>query len=300
MNQPVMRARPPALSLALAALAMAASASSGAATAGASATAAPAAATPAGATAAGVTPKKSAAAQSGAPTSEDDKLLYELGVLLSGNLDNFNLSEAEFKWVYAGIADSYHHRADATQAMSYAPKVQALLRSRVQATSQHNKEIGQAFLAKQAATPGARKTPSGLVYIPVDEGTGASPTTHDQVKVNYEGKLVDGTVFDSSASRGQPATLNLGNVIPCFTESLQLMKVGGKGRIICPADLAYGDRGASPKIKPGETLEFDVELLEIMPLPAASQLPAPGAAPPGSALPPPAMPAPAAAASPAH
>jgi hypothetical protein len=84
--------------------------------------------------------------------------------------------------------------------------------------------------------------------------------------VNYEGRLTDGTVFDSSAQHGgQPATLGVGNIIPCWTEALQLMKVGGKSRIVCPSGLAYGDRGAPPKIKPGATLEFDIELVSIEP-----------------------------------
>jgi FKBP-type peptidyl-prolyl cis-trans isomerase len=99
--------------------------------------------------------------------------------------------------------------------------------------------------------------------------------------VNYEGRLTDGTVFDSSAQHGQAATLLVGNIIPCWTEALQLMKVGGKSRIVCPAALAYGDRGAPPKIKPGASLEFDIELVSIVPpAPASSAAPgAPGAAP---------------------
>jgi FKBP-type peptidyl-prolyl cis-trans isomerase FkpA len=97
--------------------------------------------------------------------------------------------------------------------------------------------------------------------------------------VNYEGRLIDGTVFDSSAQHGgQPATFAVGGIIPCWTEALQLMKVGGKSRIVCPAALAYGDRGAPPKIKPGSTLEFDIELISIEPPLAAPTLPAlPGA-----------------------
>jgi FKBP-type peptidyl-prolyl cis-trans isomerase FkpA/FKBP-type peptidyl-prolyl cis-trans isomerase FklB len=106
--------------------------------------------------------------------------------------------------------------------------------------------------------------------------------------VHYEGKLIDGTVFDSSIKRGQPATFNLGSVIPCWTEALQLMKVGGKSRIVCPAILAYGERGAPPVINPGATLVFEVELLNIAPRAAAGSAP-PGPAPAGS---PPAGPAP--------
>ncbi len=261
MNQFAMRALLPALSLAIAATTMTVTAMAAAPGQGASA---PAASAQVGA------PKKDASpapngAPGNAPSNEDDKMLYELGVLMSGNLDNFQLSESEFKLVSAGIADGYHHRADPAQAVTYETKLQALLRTRMASVSAHEKEAGQAYLAKAAAAPGARKTATGLVYIPIVEGKGASPTPHDQVKLNYEGKLIDGTVFDSSASRGQPATFVVGNVIPCFTEALQLMKVGGKSRIVCPSDLAYGDRGAGPKIKPGDTLEFEVELVEITP-----------------------------------
>jgi FKBP-type peptidyl-prolyl cis-trans isomerase FkpA/FKBP-type peptidyl-prolyl cis-trans isomerase FklB len=98
----------------------------------------------------------------------------------------------------------------------------------------------------------------------ITPGTGASPKATDTVKVNYEGKLTDGTVFDSSVQRGEPVTFPLNKVIKCWTEAVQLMKVGGKSRLICPSDLAYGDRGAPPQIKPGATLVFEVELLGIV------------------------------------
>jgi hypothetical protein len=99
--------------------------------------------------------------------------------------------------------------------------------------------------------------------IPVTPGTGASPKATDTVTVTYEGRLTDGTVFDSSAQHGEPATVPLNGVIKCWTEALQLAKVGGRSRLVCPADLAYGDQGWPPLIKPGATLVFDVELLRI-------------------------------------
>jgi len=208
------------------------------------------------------------------PATEDDKTLYALGVLISHNLDAFELTIAEFKTVQAGLSDGYNHRAT-LDAESYGPKVQTLQRTRLAAISEHQKQLGQAFLDKAAASPGAVKTASGLIYIPVSVGKGAAPERTDRVSVNYEGKLVDGTVFDSSAKHGgQPATLNLGGVIPCWTEALQLMKVGGKSRVVCPSTLAYGDRGAMPAIPPGATLEFSIELVDIPPKPAAT----PGAA----------------------
>ena len=119
--------------------------------------------------------------------------------------------------------------------------------------------------------PGARKTASGLVLISEREGSGASPSRTDRVTVTYEGKLADGTVFDSSAKHGgQPVALSLGGIIPCWTEALQLMKVGGKSRVVCPSSLAYGDRGQMPTIMPGAVLDFDVELVSMLPKPSAT------------------------------
>ena len=109
---------------------------------------------------------------------------------------------------------------------------------------------------------------SGLVYLETQAGTGESPKATDTVKVHYRGTLIDGTEFDSSYKRNQPASFPLNRVIPCWTEGLQKMKVGGKARLVCPSDLAYGDRGR-PSIPPGATLNFEVELLEIVAAPPA-------------------------------
>jgi FKBP-type peptidyl-prolyl cis-trans isomerase FkpA/FKBP-type peptidyl-prolyl cis-trans isomerase FklB len=101
------------------------------------------------------------------------------------------------------------------------------------------------------------------VITTLKPGSGASPTAEDSVTVHYHGTLIDGTVFDSSVQKGQPATFKLNGVIKCWTEGVQQMKVGGKSRLVCPAQMAYGDRGAPPRIKPGATLVFEVELLDI-------------------------------------
>ena len=116
------------------------------------------------------------------------------------------------------------------------------------------------YVAKAAKEKGAVTTPSGLVYRSLKDGTGAGPTAASTVKVKYRGTFVDGKVFD----QGGPVSFPLSGVIRCWTEGVQQMKVGGKARLVCPSDTAYGDRGAPPRIKPGATLVFEVELLEIV------------------------------------
>jgi FKBP-type peptidyl-prolyl cis-trans isomerase FkpA len=120
-------------------------------------------------------------------------------------------------------------------------------------------------LKSAAAEPGATVTPSGLVVRTLKEGTGPSPTASDTVKVHYRGTFPDGREFDSSHKRNQPATFPLNRVIKCWTEGLQLMKVGGRARLTCPAAIAYGERGSGGQIPPNAVLHFEVELLGINP-----------------------------------
>jgi FKBP-type peptidyl-prolyl cis-trans isomerase FkpA len=188
--------------------------------------------------------------------TDDERTLYALGALLSHNVDGWGLSDRELNIVRQGFADGYHRLPATKDAETLVPQIQALQRDRMQ-------KAADAYLVTAAAAPGANKTASGLIYIPVKEGSGSKPRSSDRVKVNYEGRLLDGTVFDSSSTHGGPATFPLSGVIPCWTEALQLMKVGGKSRIVCPSDIAYGERGSPPKIRPNATLEFDVELLAI-------------------------------------
>ncbi|HEX4024795.1 MAG TPA: FKBP-type peptidyl-prolyl cis-trans isomerase [Steroidobacteraceae bacterium] len=196
------------------------------------------------------------------PASQD-AALHALGVLLSRQLTSFQLSDSEFRAVLSGFADGYHHPAALKQAQTFVPQLQTLEQARLAVAAQHEEQLGRAYLTKAAALPGAHKTTSGLVYLPVAAGSGPSPRIGDQVKVQYTGKLTDGSIFDSSAQHGGPATFTIGRVIPCWSEGLQLMKVGGKARIVCPPSLAYGERGVEDVIKPGATLDFDVELLDV-------------------------------------
>jgi len=130
--------------------------------------------------------------------------------------------------------------------------------------AQANLEEGNAFLEQNKSREGVITTESGLQYEVLKEGTGEKPTAGDQVRVHYHGTLIDGTVFDSSVERGEPAVFGVGQVISGWTEALQLMPVGSKWKIYLPANLAYGERGAGGDIGPNSTLTFEVELLEIV------------------------------------
>ena len=198
------------------------------------------------------------------PKTDEQKALYTLGVVISRNLSAFNLSEAELEMVKAGLTDGVLHKELKADPQTARPQLEELQRTRMAAVADTEKKIGQAYLAKAASEPGATKTASGLVITTLKPGTGASPKATDKVKVHYHGTLVDGSVFDSSVQRGEPVTFPLNGVIRCWTEGVPLMKVGGKSRLVCPADLAYGDRGAPPRIKPGATLVFEIELLDIV------------------------------------
>jgi len=127
-----------------------------------------------------------------------------------------------------------------------------------------NAKIGQAFLAENAKKPGIKTTKSGLQYQILQEGKGKSPSANSNVRVHYEGRLIDGTVFDSSIARNQPVVFRTTQVITGWTEGLQLMKEGAKYRFFIPAELAYGQIGSGDVIEPNSTLIFDVELLEII------------------------------------
>jgi len=206
-----------------------------------------------------------AIAISSEPNTEEQKTLYALGLAISQSLSPFSLSEAELDMVKQGMVDGVLKRSQKVDLQAYGPKIQQLQQSRMAALAEVEKKAGAAFLAKAATEKGATKTESGVVITPIKPGSGATPKATDVVKVHYHGTLLDGSVFDSSVKRGEPATFPLNQVVKCWTEGLQHIKVGGKSRLVCPSDLAYGERGMPPVIKPGATLIFEVELLEIIP-----------------------------------
>jgi FKBP-type peptidyl-prolyl cis-trans isomerase FkpA len=197
------------------------------------------------------------------PKTDDQKALYAMGYIIGGNLSGFNLSAEDLKFIEAGLSDKILQKNTSFDAASANALIQALQTQRLQAGITKARAAGDAYLLKAAAVKGATKLPSGLVIQTINEGSGATPTAADTVKVHYTGTLIDGKKFDSSVDRGAPASFPLNGVIPCWTEGVQQIKVGGKAKLTCPADLAYGDR-PSPEIPAGSTLVFDVELLEIV------------------------------------
>lgn len=199
-----------------------------------------------------------------APLTEEQKSLYSLGVLMSQSISTFDLTPEEVAVVQKGIADGVAGKKSVEEAQGDVPKIQELQRARMAKAGEKAAAAGVAFLDNKAKEAGFTKTASGMLIKHTTEGTGKSPAATDEVKVHYEGRLIDGKVFDSSIKRGEPATFPLNGVIACWTEGVQTMKVGGKAQFVCPANLAYGPNGSPPTIPPQATLVFDVELLDIV------------------------------------
>lgn len=213
-----------------------------------------------------------------ADMTEDQKTFYALGAVLGQQVANsFNVSPAELEFVKKGLSDAAAGGKPAVEMETYGPKIQQLAQARAAVRAEKAVAAGKAFVDKAAKETGAVKTASGLVYLSLKEGTGASPAATDIVKVNYRGTLTDGTEFDSSYARNQPAQFPLNGVIKCWTEGVGKMKVGGKARLVCPPAIAYGEQGTpGGPIPPSATLAFEVELLEVSKPEAAK--PAPKAA----------------------
>ena len=197
------------------------------------------------------------------PQTEDQKTLYALGLSIGRSISVFNLTPEELQYVQAGITSQVKGEEPKVKLEEYGPKFQQLAQTRSQAKAVEEKKKAQAFLDQAAKEQGVEKLPSGLVYKELQAGTGESPKATDFVKVHYKGTLTDGKEFDSSYKRNEPTQFPLNGVIPCWTEGVQKMKVGGKARLVCPSEIAYGDRGAPPNIPGGAVLVFEVELLEI-------------------------------------
>jgi FKBP-type peptidyl-prolyl cis-trans isomerase len=195
--------------------------------------------------------------------NEEEKTAYALGFQLGRNLVPLELAPGELEAVKRGIADAAAGREAAVAVETYEDRIEQLAARRATRMAAERKTAEADFLAKVAAEPGAQRFDSGLVMLTEQEGQGPLPRATDKVTVHYHGTFPDGSVFDSSRQRGQPATFSLSGIIPCWNEALRKMKVGGKAKLVCPPNLAYGDRGAPPRIPPGATLVFQVELIGI-------------------------------------
>ncbi|MDD5658101.1 MAG: FKBP-type peptidyl-prolyl cis-trans isomerase [Elusimicrobia bacterium] len=195
--------------------------------------------------------------------TEEQKTFYALGLWLSQQVDVFDLSAADLKYVQLGLRDAVLKQTPKVDARVYGQKLNDIAQARLKRKSDQEKVKAGGFLAKAAKEPGAQAFLSGLIYKELKAGTGASPKAEDTIKAHYHGTLADGTVFDSSVQRGEPLEFSLAGVIKCWQEGIPKMKVGGKAKLVCPADIAYGDRG-SGKIPPGAALTFEVELLGIV------------------------------------
>lgn len=204
--------------------------------------------------------------------STDEKVSYGMGLVMGERMGN-DLPDLKMDQFLQGI--QHGHAGDEEQTrmtreeiqealMAYQSQLQEQESAQTEELAKKNKEAGEKFLAENAEREGVKTTESGLQYEILEEGKGEKPTAEDRVRVHYTGELISGEVFDSSRERGEPVTFGLNQVIPGWTEGLQLMSEGSRAKLYIPAELAYGP-GGNQRIGPNETLVFDVELLEINP-----------------------------------
>ena len=197
------------------------------------------------------------------PETEMEKVSYSLGVNMASSVKQQGMETIDAQAVAKAFADVFEGSdLDISEEESMTILQDFFGKMQAEKSAKAN-EAGAAYLAENGAKEGVITTESGLQYEVIVSGDGAKPTTTDQVTVHYHGMLTDGTVFDSSVDRGQPATFGVTQVIKGWTEALQLMSVGDKWKLTIPSGLAYGDQGAGGMIGPGATLVFEVELLGI-------------------------------------
>ncbi len=204
-------------------------------------------------------------------SNELDRLSYALGLSMGNNFKSSGIESINVQDFADGVAAVFYGSApkmsydDAKEEIrKFFTALEEKQREAASKMAEVNKAAGDAFLAENGKRVEVKTTPSGLQYEVLTEGDGPTPAATDQVEVHYTGKLIDGTVFDSSVDRGMPATFGVTQVIPGWVEALQLMKAGSKWRLFIPSQLAYGPQGAGNIIGPNATLIFDVELLKVI------------------------------------
>jgi len=221
-------------------------------------------------------------AQEKSPLLKDqkDKFSYSIGVNIGSNLSKQNIP-VNPDAITAGIKDAIAGKPQLTpdQIKEVMATFEKDMEQKQKAAGEKNASEGTKFLEENKKKDGVKTTASGLQYKALKQGTGAQPKESDTVTVNYRGTLINGTEFDSSYKRGQPATFPLSGVIKGWTEGLQLMKVGSKYQLFVPPTLGYGDRAVGPDISPNSTLIFEVELLDIKPAETTGTSPTPSASP---------------------
>lgn len=199
-----------------------------------------------------------------APLTGEERVIYAIGLVMQRSLRQFDLSPSELDIVKRALTEAAAGKP-AVNIDEVGPQIEPLAQMRRERVTARDRAASLEYLTTAAAQPGAVKTTSGLVYSEITPGTGGSPTASDFVRVHYRGTLVNGTTFEDSYARNEPAELSLKSVIPCWTEGVQRMRVGGKSQLVCPSQLAYGEN-ANADIPAGSTLIFEIEVLGIVPL----------------------------------
>ncbi|MDD6080669.1 MAG: FKBP-type peptidyl-prolyl cis-trans isomerase [Parabacteroides sp.] len=193
-----------------------------------------------------------------------DKVSYALGLSIGNNFQNSGIKQLQVADFVKGLEDVLGEKQPAISYEEAKQVINDYFMKLQQERLEINKQAGAEFLEINRHKAGVVELPSGLQYEILKQGTGAKPSANDKVKCHYHGTLINGTVFDSSVQRGEPATFGVSQVIPGWVEALQLMPVGSKWRLFIPSNLAYGEHGAGDVIEPNSTLIFDVELLDIV------------------------------------
>lgn len=193
-----------------------------------------------------------------------DKVSYALGLSIGNNFQNSGIKELNIEDFVKGLSDVLNETQPAITYDEAKQVINEFFMELQQEKMEINKKAGEEFLNINRHKAGVVELPSGLQYQVLQKGNGEKPKATDKVKCHYHGTLINGTVFDSSIERGQPAVFGVNQVIPGWVEALQLMEVGSKWRLFIPSNLAYGEHGAGEMIEPNSTLIFDVELLDIV------------------------------------